>query len=58
MASLFSAPKPPPIIQPKAMPVPDDKALQQAKMQEIAAASARSGRSSTILTDQSDKLGA
>jgi len=61
MGGLFSAPKAPVIPPPSVMPVPDDAASLRAKKKSLAAASTRTGRSSTILTDygtpKSDKLG-
>lgn len=59
--SIFSTPKAPVIPPPAVMPVPDDEAAMRAKKKAIAAASTRTGRSSTILTDygtpKSDKFG-
>lgn len=58
------APKPPkapePLAPPKpeVMPLPDDLAAQQAKRKSLAEQITRRGRASTILTEQSDKLGA
>ena len=62
MASIFSAPpKPPAITAPAPMPVSDDKAILAAKKKAQMAASTRTGRSSTILTDygsaQDNKFG-
>lgn len=63
MTGLFggSAPKPPPIQPPAVMPTPDDAAIKAAKQRQLASIMARSGRQSTVLTDnsgQNDKLGA
>lgn len=51
--SLFSTPKTPtPVVPPPApMPTPDDNAALAAKKKAQMAASTRTGRSSTILTD-------
>jgi hypothetical protein len=58
MGSIFSAPKaPPPPPPPAPMPVPDDVASDKAKKKQIAAASTRTGRSSTILTDYGTPAG-
>lgn len=51
-------PKPAPVIQPPApAPLPDDEALAAARKKKIAEQSQRSGRSSTILTDNAETLG-
>ena len=39
------------------MPVSDDKAVEEARRRQIAAIQARSGRASTILSDNGAKLG-
>lgn len=67
MGGLFSSPKPsapppPPPPEPVAMPEADDEAVQKAKRRKLAEIQARSGRASTILTDNggaapSEKLG-
>ena len=41
----------------KTMPMIDDEASRKAKRQSIAAQQARSGRASTILTNEEDLLG-
>jgi len=57
-ASKLLSPKAPAITQPKAMPTVDDEAAQAARRRQIAEMQARSGRASTILSDDSDaKLG-
>lgn len=48
--------KPPKQSGPKAMPMPDDQAAEDARRRQIAAVQGRSGRASTILS-QSDTLG-
>lgn len=63
IAKIFSPPKPKPTIVPPApapvAPTPDDGQILLARKKAAAAASRRSGRASTILTDEtlSDKLG-
>ena len=61
MSGILSTPKPPVIPPPAPMPVPDDEAAMAAKKRALKAASTRTGRSSTILTDygtaKSEKLG-
>ena len=67
MGGLFSSPKPsapspPPPPEPVTMPEADDEAVQKAKRRKLAEIQARSGRASTILTDNggaapSEKLG-
>lgn len=52
MASLFSGPKLPPPPKPVRMPTETDPEIQAASMRTRARALARSGRLSTILTDQ------
>ena len=48
------APAPlPPLPPPPVMPVPDDEAARRARRRQIATAQNRSGRQSTLLTDQS-----
>lgn len=49
--------KPPTMGAPKEMPMPDDKAAQAAKRRQMASMQTRSGRASTILSDQADVLG-
>lgn len=39
------------------MPTPDDEAVRRSKRKSIIAQAQRSGRSSTILSDQSERLG-
>lgn len=52
MTGLFSKPeKPKPPPPPAVMPDPDDDTILQAKRRRTAAAQARSGRLSTILSD-------
>lgn len=50
---------PAPVVEkgPVVMPLADDGAVQRAKRRSIAAQMSRSGRSSTMLTSDSDKLG-
>ena len=67
MGGLFSSPKPsapppPPPPEPVTMPEADDEAVRKAKRRKLAEIQARSGRASTILTDNggaapSEKLG-
>lgn len=74
MGSIFKAPKPPPAPKPvplppppepppapepvPEMPVPDDKAARSGAEKKAALASQRSGRASTIFTEDDDgKLG-
>lgn len=57
MTSLFSSPKPsplPPAPDPVAMPDSGDEATLRAKKRKIAEIQARSGRMSTILTDNTE----
>ncbi len=49
--------KPPKMGGPKEMPMPDDKAAQAARRRQMASMQTRSGRASTILSDQADVLG-
>lgn len=59
MGEIFSKPKappPPPAIQPPAL-MPDPANATAAKTAQIAALEQRSGRASTVLTDNSNKLG-
>ncbi len=64
MGNPFDQPKAPPppkpvkIPGPTPMPAVDQTRLNQSKKKVMAAASQRSGRASTILTDSSGKLGA
>ena len=51
MGGMFSAPKAPIVPPPAPMPTPDDNAVMAAKKKAQAAASTRTGRASTILTD-------
>lgn len=52
-------PPPPPPPPPVAMPTPDDPSIKAAQEKRVAAITQRSGRLSTILSDDSggDKLG-
>lgn len=51
-------PPPPPPPPPAPMPVPSDPQVQAAQTKQVAAAEERSGRLSTILSDnETDKLG-
>lgn len=43
---------------PKVMPLADDEAVKRAKKQSLLQQMGRGGRSSTILSDDSDSLGA
>ena len=56
LASRGSRPSPPaplpPPPPPPVMPVPDDEAAKRARRRQIATAQNRSGRQSTLLTDQ------
>jgi len=52
-----SAPTPPPVVAPPVMPVQNSAMTQAAKNQQLAAMYQTSGRQSTMLTDQTDKLG-
>lgn len=54
--ALFSTPKAPTIPTPTVMPTPDNAAIQSAQQAQLAGAMARSGRQSTLLS-QNDKLG-
>lgn len=59
MTFLFKKPKappPPPAIKPPT-PMPDPLADDAARKKKATELAARSGRASTILTDDSDKLG-
>jgi len=47
---------PAPVAQP-AMPIADDEAIMRARKRAVAQQIQRGGRSSTILTDNSDSLG-
>lgn len=51
MSGLFSTPKAPVVPPPAPMPTPDDVAVNAAKKRAAMAASTRTGRASTILTD-------
>jgi hypothetical protein len=59
MTSLFSTPKPPPLTPPAVMPTADDADVLAAKRRALAAQTQRSGRASTILSDNgtTDRLG-
>jgi hypothetical protein len=57
VTSLFSAPKAPSIKEPAVMPTPDDDAVRAAARRKMAATQSRSGRVSTILSGDDDKLG-
>lgn len=52
-----TAPAPPPVEAPKAVPTADSTAVAAAKKKAALEQQARAGRASTILTDDSDKLG-
>ena len=57
MTSLFSTPK---ITQPKEtpnMPAPNDEAVAMAKRKAAAQQAARTGRASTFMSGNTDKLG-
>jgi hypothetical protein len=57
MAGLFSRPKAPPTPAPEpVIPLPDDEAVKMSKMKTYAGKQRKSGRLSTILT-QNDSLG-
>jgi len=61
MKALVGSPKPPPVaVQAPAPAVPDsdDSELRKARQRKIAESSARSGRASTFLSGDNDKLGA
>lgn len=60
ISSIFKgSPAAPVLAKPEPMPTPDEDAMKRARQRSIAAQLARSGRQSTILTDQSsDFLGA
>ena len=51
------APSPPPVVAPPVMPVQNSAAIAAAKQKQLSAMYAQSGRQSTILTDDNDKLG-
>jgi len=55
MAGLIGAKAPKPPAPPPVMPMADDKAVQEAKKRRTAQVQQRSGRMSTVLTDE--KLG-
>lgn len=60
MGGIFSTPKTPVVPPPAPMPTPDDELAAKAKKKAIVAATTRSGRQSTILTEfgqNRDKLG-
>lgn len=58
MAGLFSKPKAPPAPAPEpVMPLPDDEAVKKSKMKAYAGQRRKSGRLSTILTQNNDVLG-
>jgi hypothetical protein len=59
LGSLFGKkPSAPPVAPPAPMPAMNDEEMRKARQRQIAAAQARGGRASTILTDEkSDKLG-
>lgn len=52
-----AAPPPPPIPKPVTMPLPDDQAALAARRRSLAMQVAQHGRASTVLSDQSEKLG-
>lgn len=52
-----STPTPAATTGPKIMPLADSEAIQRAKRKSIAGQLGRGGRTSTILTDQSETLG-
>lgn len=56
MGGLVSKPKapppPPPIPEPEPLPVPDDEAIRLDKRRKAASRARRSGRASTVLTQQ------
>jgi len=54
MGGLFSKPKKPkPVVVPKPapMPVPDEEGLRKVKKKKVAQAARRSGRASTVLSE-------
>lgn len=55
MAALFRRPKPPPVQPPAPMPDINDPAVREAGRNAQADAMSRSGRSSTILTEDDDR---
>ena len=58
MTSLFSTPKAPPAIKPPApIPQEDDQAIRDARRKQLRAQQARSGRQSTILSQEGSTLG-
>lgn len=57
MGGLFSSPKSPTVETPAPMPTEDAEQIEAAKKKKAAEIQSRSGRSSTILTRSSDKLG-
>lgn len=52
MGGLFKTPKPPKVQPPAPMPDPYDPAAVEAKRERLASRSSRSGRTSTLLTDE------
>jgi len=57
MSGLFSSPKVAPPPPPVVMPTPDDQASVMAKRRQMGAAQVRSGRQSTIMTQNKDSFG-
>lgn len=58
LGGLFEKPKaPPPPAAPTVMPTPDDEALKAARKRKLAKDMGRSGRLSTILSDDSESMG-
>lgn len=57
MTSLFSTPKQPQIKPPAPIPQTDDQAVRDAKRKQLASQQSRSGRQSTILSQDGTTLG-
>lgn len=53
----FLSPKQPVVYEPATIPTEDTEAVEAAKKKKAAEIQARSGRQSTILTEQTDRLG-
>ena len=57
MGGMFSSPKAPEVKEPVVMPEADDTRVMAAKKKKAAEVASRSGRASTIMTEQTDRLG-
>lgn len=57
MGGLFGGAEAPTVAEPVVMPTEDTAAVAAAKKKKAAEVQSRSGRQSTILTEQTDKLG-